>query len=106
MVANGDRPQRPWVQRLWREVPQPRQRPQARGQRQGHRRAARLGGHAARPRREPGRGDRRLLWRLHGAGDHDPLFGSPGGGGEPVWHLQLDQLSGEHRSLPPRQSPS
>ena len=71
-VARG-LPQRPRLGGLRQVVPEARQRLPARGLRQGHRRPARLGRHAARPRRLARGGDRRVVRRFHVAGHHDAL---------------------------------
>ena len=53
--------------RLRQELPEARQRREARGLRQGHRRPARLDQDPARPRRRPRDGHRRQLRRVHDA---------------------------------------
>ena len=71
--GGGDHPQRPRLLRLRQDLPGPRQRREARGLGQGHRRPARLDRHPARPRRQPRRRRRPVVRRLHGAGRRRPL---------------------------------
>ena len=69
----ADLPERPRLDWLRQEVPEPGQRLQARGLGQRHRYPAGLDCHASRSRQEPRAGDRRELWRLHDPRLHDPL---------------------------------
>ncbi|CAA9327635.1 MAG: FIG00684568: hypothetical protein, partial [uncultured Gemmatimonadaceae bacterium] len=100
-----DLPERPRLHRLRQDVREARQRRAARGLGEGHRRAARLGGPAARARRRPRDGHRRQLRRLHDArGGHHlqrPHLLLARRGGD----LELQHLPQEHRELPARPAP-
>ena len=84
--------QRARLERLRQDLHRARQRHEARGFGQGHRRAARLGRDATRPRREPHHGHRRQLRRLHEPGRRDDLLGPHRGVDRRGRHLELHEL--------------
>ena len=101
-----DRAERARLERLRQDLPRARQRHEARGLGEGHRRAARLDRDAARPRREARGRHRRFLRRLHVARDDDALQRPAARRHRHRRHQQLRHLPREHGGVPPRPAPA
>ena len=101
-----DRAERARLERLRQDLPRARQRHEARGLGEGHRRAARLDRDAARPRREARGRHRRLLRRLHVARVDDALQRPAARRHRHRRHQQLRHFPREHGGIPARPAPA